>query len=167
MNDFRVVRFNERDVAQLLSLMRELAAYERYIDEFAVRAADLMERGLQEPPEFTALVAKTSEDEVLGMAVYYVIPFTYDLSPDMVLKELFVAEYARGRGVGEALMARLTQDAQCLGCNRIKWLVLNENERAKAFYARMGGRKDTKWENWILAVPKRVPFERLPEERVS
>ena len=167
MSEFQVQIFAEQDIAQVLDLMRGLAAYERYLDAFAVSGADLLERGLQDPAEFTILVAKTEDGTVLGMAVYYLIPFTFDLSPDMVLKELYVAENARSRGVGEALMARLQQDAKGLGCRRIKWLVLNENTRAKAFYARIGGRQDTKWENWVLNVPHHVSPKPAPTEQVS
>lgn len=149
----QVREFNENDAEQLLKLMRGLAAFERYQDEFAVTKHDLIERGLSASPQFTALVAINRNDELLGMAVYYLVPYTYDLAPDMVLKELFVSEGARSQGVGEALMKRLQQDAKSHGCKRIKWLVLSDNERAKSFYKRNGGEKDTKWENWTLTLP--------------
>lgn len=152
-DQIQVREFNETDIEQLLNLMRGLAAFEHYLDAFAVSRDDLIERGLNGSPQFTALVAVNHNDELLGMAVYYLVPYTYDLAPDMVLKELFVSEDARSQGVGEALMERLQQDAKSRGCERIKWFVLSDNERAKSFYKRIGGKKDTKWENWTLTLP--------------
>ena len=40
-------------------------------------------------PEFHALIAQDQLGEILGMAVYYIVPFTFDLKPDLVLKELY------------------------------------------------------------------------------
>jgi len=148
--EWTVREFRKSDIGQLLDLMQRLADFERYLDDFAISEADLIERGLGEHPQFTALVAMGSNGSVLGMAVYHLIAYTYDLAPDMILKELFVAEPSRGLGVGEALMARLLQDAERKGCRRIKWLVLKENDQAKSFYARIGGMKDMKWENWFI-----------------
>ncbi len=148
--EWTVREFRRSDVGQLLALMRRLAEFERYSEDFAISEADLIERGLSECPQFTALVAMDANGSALGMAVYHLIPYTYDLAPDMILKELFVAESSRGLGVGEALMGRLIKEAKRRGCRRIKWLVLTENVRAKSFYTRLGGVKDDKWENWLI-----------------
>lgn len=148
-----VREFVEADVEQLATLMRGLASFERYLDDFEVGCSDLIERGLSERPQFRALVAAQGAGKILGMAVYHIVPFTYDLTPEMILKELFVEENARGRGIGEALMDRLRKDAKVIGCKRIKWLVLHDNDRAKSFYSRMGGWKDAKWENWVMTLP--------------
>ncbi len=48
------------------------------------------------------------------MAVFYLLPFTYDLRPTLVLKELYVDAPYRDRGVGEQLMAAVAQSARRL-----------------------------------------------------
>ncbi len=45
------------------------------------------------------------------MAVTYIIPWTYDLKPTVILKELFIHESARGEGIGKALMKRVASYA--------------------------------------------------------
>lgn len=151
-----VRRFNGEDIPQLLQLMRELARFEDYLDDFAVTERDIAQRGLSDNRQFGLFVAEADDQpgELLGMAVYYLIPYTFDLSPDLVLKELYVAEHARGMGVGRALMSRIRKAAQHAGARRIRWLVLHSNDNAKRFYASLGARPDRKWENWQLALPE-------------
>ena len=150
--EFVTRHFTETDTNELLVLMRNLADFEDYLDEFKVAQSDLIERGLCEEPQFHALVAEAKDGTLLGMAVYYTIPFIHDLHPAMVLKELYVTDKARGMGVGKALMTGVKSAAKELKCKRIKWLVLVGNERARKFYASQGGQQDHKWENWYLNV---------------
>lgn len=150
-----VVRAFQRDDAeQLLALMRALAEFEGYAHRFAVNEFELLRRGLGDDPQFEALVAERADrpGELLGMAVYHFVRYSADLRPDLMLKELYVAERARAMGVGHALMERLQQRARDAGSTRIKWLVLPDNERAKRFYSACGARHDRDWENWELAV---------------
>ncbi|MFK7958352.1 MAG: N-acetyltransferase family protein [Lysobacterales bacterium] len=136
----------------LIGLMKELAQFEDYLDDFAVNEADLVQRGLCQSPQFDIQVAHTADGTLFGMAVYYTVPYTYDLRPDMVLKELFVTREARGAGVGEALMDAVCCEARKLGCKRLRWLVMRSNQRAKGFYSRLGATEDAKWDNWRLAL---------------
>lgn len=98
--------FERPDVSDVLGLMRGLAIFEGYIDKFFVTEADLIEHGLGDNPRFGVLVADLG-GRAVGIAVHYVIPWTYDLKPALVLKELFVDETARSSGAGAALIAAL------------------------------------------------------------
>ena len=148
----KVRTFVHEDAAQLLEMMVSLARFEDYIGDFAVLKQDLIQRGFGDAPEFQALVAheEANPTRLLGMAVFYWIPFSYDLTAEIVLKELYVRPAGRGKGIGKALMAQLIAIARGEGCRRIKWLVLPENQRARTFYTSLGAKQDTKWENWVL-----------------
>lgn len=147
--------FRRGDIDQLLQLMQKLAAFEHYLDDFCVTETALEERGLSAKPEFRIFVAtsRARPNDLLGMAVFYFVPYTFDLRPDLILKELFVSEEARGHGIGRALMQKLIAIADRAGCRRIRWLVLTENAGGKRFYESLGARHDTKWENWQLIMP--------------
>lgn len=82
------------------------------------------------------------EGVIVGIAVHYLIPWTYDLKPVVWLKELYVTEAARGMGVGHALVEQLRQHAIGFGASAIKWTVLKSNIPAKAFYRSLGGQPD-------------------------
>jgi GNAT superfamily N-acetyltransferase len=139
------------DAAELLSLMHGLAQFEGYADRFAVTVDALLERGFspQRAPEFVAWVAEV-DGKLLGYAVIYVIPFTLDLRPTLVLKELFVDSAARGRNLGHGLMQAVIEHGRSMNARMIRWQVLPSNEPAKDFYRQHAARVDVDWENWFL-----------------
>lgn len=59
-------------------------------------------------------------------------------SPDCWLEDLFVAEPARGAGLGRALMALTLERARARGCRRVELDVRDTNEPALALYASFG-----------------------------
>lgn len=150
--DICVREFREGDAADVLDLMTGLAEFENYREEFAVTVSDLVRRGIGKERQFVCFVAEDSQHGLVGMAVCYSLPFTYDLSPELVLKELFVKPDFRSQGLGQALMEVVASFARTAGCKRVKFLVLPDNVRARRFYSELGASQDTKWENWILPV---------------
>jgi len=141
--------FEERDVRELLDLMRGLADFEGYADEFQITELDIVERGLCATPDFSAyVVPRSGTNELLGMAVTYRIDWTYFGRSNVVLKELFVRENARGLGVGKKLMNVVMKEARGNGAKKLLWTILPCNRRAKSFYSALGATPDTKWENW-------------------
>ena len=144
------VRLAERtDVERLLELMRGLARFEEYIDDFAVTRESVLEHGFGEGRLFTAFVAEQDAD-LVGMAVVYTIPWTYTLRPKVVLKELFVVEAARNLGAGKALMAAVVSHARSIDAAELIWTVMEGNREAEGFYRSLGASPDLKWNNWSL-----------------
>ncbi|WP_259779811.1 GNAT family N-acetyltransferase [Aestuariispira ectoiniformans] len=151
MEDLEVRPFGLEDVPNLLELMKGLATFEGYINQFQVTEDALIERGLGDNPQFEALVATHPDSQdLLGMTVLYTIPYNYDLRPSLVMKELFVAAEARGMGVGQSLFKAVVKRAQQLDCPRILWTVLQTNEPAMHFYRQQGAGPDEVWEGWLL-----------------
>ncbi len=146
-----VRHFRRDDIPQLLELMRGLARFEGYADAFRVRAQDLEDHGLCKTPAFRVHVAEEEEGGHLpGMAVTYTIPWTYDLRPVLVLKELYISSAYRGRGIGSALMAAVIGEARAIGASKVQWTVLSGNEAAGQFYKQHGGARDSRWDLWSL-----------------
>jgi GNAT superfamily N-acetyltransferase len=146
------------DLDGLLELMRELAIFERYIDDFAVTKEELLKRGFGPDPEYFAVIAEAPDGRLDGMAVGYVTKFTYTLQPTITLKEFFVRKEARSSGLGAKLFTGFADKALDLGAGAIKWTVLHDNDRAKNFYQRLGGAVDPVWEPWVM---DRASMERL------
>lgn len=140
-----------RDVSSALRLMRELARFEGYDEEFRVTENDLLEHGFSSEPRFRAFVAEDLRRGGLrGIAVVYSIPWTYTRRPALVLKELFVDESARGRGVGRMLLRRVARHAQEQGADQLRWTVLSDNHSAQQFYSELGGVVDSPWVAWRM-----------------
>lgn len=148
---FVVRAATEADIPVLLRLMRGLAEYERYAPHFRVTEAVLQAQGFRShAPGFEAMVAAAADGEVLGMAVHYTVPFTFRARPTLYLKELFVAEAARDRGVGAALLRALARRARERGCGQLRWQVARWNTGAMRFYERLGAVPDDEWVDYAL-----------------
>jgi GNAT superfamily N-acetyltransferase len=140
----------EADVPGLLGLMRGLAVYEGYAAQFAVTEETLREQGFRrDPPDFHALVAD-GERGLSGMLVFYLVPFTFRARPTLHVKELFIAESARNRGIGEALLRAAAGEAVRRGCAAIKWQVASWNAAGRRFYERLGAVADEVWVDYGL-----------------
>ena len=151
MTTLRIRKAIEADVPKLLPLMRELAVFERYIDAFAITEEVLREQGFRRsPPDFHCLVAEENE-ALVGMLVYYFVPFTYRAKPNLIIKELYVAEQQRSKGVGKSLMKAVGREAAESGCGQIKWWVAKWNQRSIQFYERLGAKIDGDWHEFQMS----------------
>ncbi len=133
----------------VLRLMIGLAEFESYIHDFKVTEKELIQR-LFKNQDFNVLVASV-DGKLMGILTYYYLPFTYDLRPWMIIKELFVEPAARSQQLGGRLMARAA--AICIENNgsKIKWDVLNSNEAASKFYRQLGAKADEEWQGYYLS----------------
>lgn len=142
----------KEDSEALWALMKELAIFEKYIDSYAITPDIVRESGFQkEPPDFYCIVAQEN-DIILGMLVYYYLPYTAQNRPAIYMKELFVREGHRGRGIGKQLMDTLKTEAKANNCTQIKWTVAPWNESGIRFYKRLGARENTDWLNFEWGV---------------
>ena len=98
-----------QDCPRVLQLMRYLADFEGYLDRFVVTESDI-QRLCCDRQRFHILVVEEFNN-LYGILVLYESPFTLDLTPWLFIKELCVAEEARGKGVGEELMTKLVEIA--------------------------------------------------------
>jgi len=138
------VRFaTANDVAFLLRFIRELAVFERAPDAVVATEADLLRHGFGPNPEFEAILAFL-DGEPAGCALFHTRFSTWLGRPGLYLEDLYVAEAARGQGVGKRLMARLAAIAIERGWGRIDFHVLDWNP-AREFYQRLGMHHHAEW----------------------
>jgi GNAT superfamily N-acetyltransferase len=147
----RIRKTVERDISNLLSLMRELAEFEKYADDFAVTEDVLRQQGFhRSPPDFHCLIAEEG-GELVGFLVYYFVPFTYRAKPNLIIKELYIADGYRSRGVGKLMMKAVAREAKQADCGMIKWYVAKWNERGVQFYERLGATIDPNWHEFQMS----------------
>jgi len=132
------------DVPLILSLIRELATYER--DPAAVVATETaLERdGFGERPLFQVTIAEW-DGEAVGFAFWFFAYSTWRGQPTLYLEDLFVRPEARGRGIGKETMRFLARTALDTGCGRFVWQVLDWNEPSIQFYESLGGEIVREW----------------------
>jgi GNAT superfamily N-acetyltransferase len=77
----------------------------------------------------------------IGLATFAVLFPAPGPAGQLFMKDLFALAEARGRGVGQALMAFLAKLALERGCSRFDWTAETDNREALAFYDRLGARR--------------------------
>jgi len=142
----------EEDIDQVWALMQQLAIFEKYIDKFAITPETVKEKGLEKhPPDFYCLVAEhVTDKKIVGMLVYYFLPYTAQNRPAIYMKELYVDSNYRGMRIGESLMQQLAREARKHNCIQIKWGVAPWNKDGIRFYERLGAKENNEWLNFEL-----------------
>lgn len=125
------------DAPLIVALVRELAAYERLLDEVVITPEDV-HRDLFGPRPYAEAVIARVAGEPVGFALWFHNYSTFAGRPGLYLEDLFVRPAFRGRGYGEALLRHLAGVATERGCARFEWSVLDWNEPALAFYRKLG-----------------------------
>src|SRR4051794_28814343 len=138
------------DVPVVVQLIKELAIYEREPD--AVVATEQQYRDALFGPEPKAFchVAEDDDGTVVGFAVWFLNFSTWLGTHGIYLEDLFVRPDARGAGHGRELLTELARIAVERGYGRVEWAVLNWNEPAQGFYAKLGAEPMEEWTTWRL-----------------
>ena len=131
------------DAGLLLSLIRELAEFERLTHE-CVADETLLRRFLFEDRRAHAIVAEW-DGQPAGFALYFYNFSTFVGRPGLYLEDLFVRPEFRRNGIAKAVFRYLARKAVEEGCGRMEWSVLNWNENAIAFYRSLGAKPMDEW----------------------
>ena len=135
----------QKDMKQVLELIRELAVFEKEPDAVEITVQDLVEGGYSDSPLFTCFVAEIDQT-IVGMALVY-FRFSTWKGRTIHLEDLIVNEAYRGKGVGIALYTRVLEHASQEGVKRVEWVVLDWNKGAIQFYENSGA---TLLKDWYL-----------------
>ena len=131
-----------------MELDRELARFERLSGPDGAEARQLLS-WIFESRRLEALVAEV-DGRIEGIALFYEGLGTFRAKPFLYLEDLVVSPDARGRGVGEALMAALAREVIARGALRLEWTVLDWNADAMRFYERLGATRPKEWIKYAL-----------------
>ena len=131
------------DAPQLLSLIKELAIFEKEPNAVEVTVEELQEDGFGENPLFNCFVAET-DSEIVGMALFYFRYSTWK-GKTVHLEDLIVKNSCRKKGIGKALYEKVLRFAAAEGVKRAEWVVLNWNKNAISFYEKSGAQVLKDW----------------------
>lgn len=138
-----------KDVALILSLIRELAEYERAPQEAIATEALLHEALFSGRPACEALIGEV-DGVGQGFALFFHNFSTWKGRRGLYLEDLFVRPSTRGLGLGKALFTAVAKIAVERGCPRMEWAVLDWNTPAIEFYKAMGAIAMEEWTTYRL-----------------
>lgn len=132
------------DSALVLRFIKELAEYEKMLDQVEAHEADIARDLFGPEPRIFCQIAEWSGVPV-GFAVWFYTYSTFQGRHGIWLEDLYVSAEARGRGVGKALLANLAQRCLDEGLGRLAWWVLDWNKPSIDFYVSQGAVLQDEW----------------------
>jgi GNAT superfamily N-acetyltransferase len=132
------------DVPAIYQLIRDLAEYERSLEQVTGTEDDLRRSLFGPDPAVFAHVAE-HEGRIGGFALWFLNYSTWLCQHGIYLEDLYVAPDLRQLGLGRALLAELAALCVERGYGRLEWWVLDWNEPALGFYARIGATGMDEW----------------------
>ncbi|WP_236241399.1 GNAT family N-acetyltransferase [Streptomyces sp. CC228A] len=133
------------DVPLIHAMVRELALYEKALEEVRATEDQLREALFGERPAAFAHVAQDDSGEVVGFALWFLNFSTWRGVHGIYLEDLYVRPEARGGGHGRALLRELARICGERGYERLEWSVLDWNEPAIGFYRSLGAVAMDEW----------------------
>jgi GNAT superfamily N-acetyltransferase len=132
------------DVSRISQLIRELADYERSLDQVVTTADDLRAALFGPDPAVYAHVADDG-GEVVGFALWFLNFSTWAGRHGIYLEDLYVTPGARGRGIATAMLGELAAICVRRGYGKLEWVVLDWNEPALGFYRSIDAVPMSEW----------------------
>ena len=137
-------RARKEQVGLVLSLIRELAEYEKLSHEVEATEAMIDAALFGEEPRLFCEIAEWG-GEAVGFAVWFVNFSTFSGRHGIYLEDLFVRPAHRGKGIGKALLAYLAKLCVQRGWSRLQWSVLDWNTPSITFYKSLGAEMMDEW----------------------
>jgi len=140
----QIRKATEADVPVIVWFIRQLAEYERLLQEAVMTEETLRESLFGSRPSGEVLLGY-HQDKPVAFAVFFHNFSTFLGRRGLYLEDLFVIPEMRGKGFGRALLVHLAQIARERNCGRFEWAVLDWNEPAIEFYKRLGAVPMSEW----------------------
>jgi GNAT superfamily N-acetyltransferase len=136
------------DLSQVLGLIKELAEYERALNEVTNTVDRMLLDGFGNNPAFEFYVAEEA-NRIVGLSLFYYRYSTWK-GKRLYLEDIIVTQSERGRGIGKMLFDATMKKCLLENCTGMMWQVLDWNESAMEFYKKFGTRFDSEWVNCHL-----------------
>ena len=144
MNQELSFRFATRnDVSLILKFIKELADYEKLLDE-VVADEKTLEEWLFDKEKAEVIFATINNQEI-GFALFFHNFSTFLGRSGIYLEDLYIRKEYRGRGYGKALFKELARIAVTRKCGRLEWWCLDWNKSSIDFYLSLGATPMDEW----------------------
>ncbi len=135
---FSIRSIEPRDIDAVFDMLCALADHEGEREFVTTSPARLKETGFGERPKWRGFIAE-AESKAAAYATYTEDFHIWSGAPRIVIDDLYVQPGFRRYGLGHMLMKRVFALAEETGAF-VSWTVQPDNERAIAFYRKLGAR---------------------------
>ena len=131
------------DISFILQFIKDLAAYEKMINE-VVADEKTLEEWIFDTQKAEVIFAVV-DDEEIGFALFFHNFSTFLGRAGIYLEDLFVKPEYRGKGYGKVILKKLAVIAVERGCGRLEWWCLDWNKPGIDFYLSLGAEPMDDW----------------------
>ncbi len=139
----------KKDSGLILDFIKELAAYEKMLDE-VVATEELLQEWIFEKKKAEVIFACVGGREI-GFALFFHNFSTFLGRSGIYLEDLYVMPGYRNKGYGKAILKKLAQIAVERGCGRLEWWCLDWNQPSIDFYLSLGAEPMKEWTVYRIA----------------
>jgi GNAT superfamily N-acetyltransferase len=132
------------DTFLIVSLIKELAAYEKLSHECHASEALIEQWLFGTQPRAKALIAEWNGAQA-GFALYFYNFSTFLSKPGIYIEDIFVRPEYRRKGIAQEIFRFLACKAVKEGCGRLEWWVLDWNQEAINFYQTLHAKPMDEW----------------------
>ena len=132
-----------KDIPLIFQFIRDLAEYEKLLDEVVADEATL-EEWIFNQKKAEVIFAMEKGKEV-GFALFFHNFSTFLGRAGLYLEDLFVLPEYRGKGYGKQLLKKLAAIAVERKCGRLEWWCLDWNQSSIDFYLSLGAEPMSDW----------------------
>lgn len=154
MNTELIIRkAEEKDIPNIISLIKELAEYEKLL-QMVVITEENLQKVLFGENKFVEVLLAEYDGVLAGQALFFNNFSTFVGKPGIYLEDLYVKPEFRSKGIGKALLMQIISIAKERDYGRVEWCVLDWNKPAIDFYKSIGAIELEEWKIFRLTSDK-------------
>jgi ribosomal protein S18 acetylase RimI-like enzyme len=137
----RIAFFTQDQVETVVDLLHEMSGH--YNDGLASDRSKIQQNLIENilgPQSGVRLLLALDGQRAVGLASIAILYPAMRERAQLHLKELYVVASHRSQGIGTSLLRHVAEYALATNCMRLDWTVEHSNERALAFYKRLGAK---------------------------
>ena len=139
-NKFEIKKATEKDLPVIFALIKSLADHVNLSHEISAQAEDLHQY-IFGANGFVEVLIGYYEAQAAAILIFYPSFSTFIGKPAIHIEDLYIKDEFRSMGIGTIFFKYLAELALNRGCGKIEWYASAWNEKAIAFYTKMGAEK--------------------------
>lgn len=143
----------EKDIPNIISLIKELAEYEKLLHLVEI-TDDKLKKVLFVENKFVEVLIAEYDGILAGQALFFNNFSTFVGKPGIYLEDLYVKPEFRSKGIGKKLLQKIISLAKERDYGRVEWCVLDWNKSAIDFYKNIGAVELEEWKIFRLTSDK-------------
>ncbi|MGV3025365.1 N-acetyltransferase family protein [Clostridium thermobutyricum] len=152
IDNLKLKRAKIEDTGLILDLIKEIATYEKMLDQ-VVATEESLKESIFNKKEAEVLLVELNK-EVIGYVLYFFNYSTFIGRGGFYLEDIYIKEQYRKNGYGKAIFKVLGKIAYENGCERMEWACLNWNKPSIEFYKSLGAVGMDEWTVYRLTRDK-------------